>query len=177
MKKLAVYTGLFTDDPNKLYGDIIHYEHEKDGVDYVAFTNSDHLKSDFWDVRKMDTWRNGRWTARKCKTSPQELLPDYDAWLWMDNQLFFTYDPRSFMTHYLTMADLSAHFHCDRKYDCTTAILYMNTNNGYTLLGEKEKIKIKSEENTMLIFNSQIKHCAVSQTDTERRVVINFNYI
>jgi len=70
-----------------------------------------------------------------------------------------------------------SHFHCDRKYDCTTAILYMNTNNGYTLLGEKEKIKIKSEENTMLIFNSQIKHCAVSQTDTERRVVINFNYI
>jgi len=69
-----------------------------------------------------------------------------------------------------------SNFHCDRTYDCTTAILYINTNNGYTLLGEKEKIKIKSEENTMLIFNSQIKHCAVSQTDTERRIVINFNY-
>jgi len=68
-------------------------------------------------------------------------------------------------------------YHCDRPYNCTTAILYMNTNNGYTLLGEKEKIKIKSEENTILIFNSQIKHCAVSQTDTERRIVINFNYI
>ena len=70
-----------------------------------------------------------------------------------------------------------SNFHCDRTYDCTTAIFYMNTNNGYTLLEEKEKIKIKSEENTMLIFNSQIKHCAVSQTDTERRIVINFNYI
>ena len=68
-------------------------------------------------------------------------------------------------------------FHCDRPYDCTTAILYMNTNNGYTLLGEKEKIKIKSEENKILIFNSQTKHCAVSQTDTEKRIVINFNYI
>ena len=42
MKKLAVYTGLFTDDPNKLYGDIIHYTHDKDNVDYIAFTNSDH---------------------------------------------------------------------------------------------------------------------------------------
>ena len=70
-----------------------------------------------------------------------------------------------------------SHFHCDRNYDCITSIFYMNTNNGYTLLGEKEKIKIKSEENTMLIFNSQTKHCAVSQTDTERRIVINFNYI
>jgi len=68
-------------------------------------------------------------------------------------------------------------FHCDRTYDCTTAILYMNTNNGYTLLGEKEKIKIKSEENKIVIFNSQTKHCAVSQTDQERRVVINLNYI
>ena len=45
MDKLVVYTGLFTDDPNTLYGDIIDYKHEKDGVDYVAFTNSDHLKS------------------------------------------------------------------------------------------------------------------------------------
>ena len=70
-----------------------------------------------------------------------------------------------------------SNFHCDRTYDCTTAILYMNTNNGYTLLGEKEKIKVKAEENTMLIFNSLTKHCAVSQTDTERRIVINFNYI
>ena len=33
MKKLAVYTGLFTDDPNKLYGDIIHYTHDKHLID------------------------------------------------------------------------------------------------------------------------------------------------
>ena len=69
-----------------------------------------------------------------------------------------------------------SNFHCDRDYHCTTAILYMNTNNGYTLLGEKEKIKIKSEANKLIIFNSQTKHCAVSQTDTDRRVVVNFNY-
>ena len=51
MDKLVVYTGLFTDDPDTLYGDIIDYKHEKDGVDYVAFTNSDHLKSDFSHLR------------------------------------------------------------------------------------------------------------------------------
>ena len=125
MNKIAVYTGLFTDDPNTLYGDIIDYTHNKDGIDYIAFTNSDHLKSDFWDVRKMDTWRNGRWTARKCKTSPQELLPEYDAWLWMDNQLFFTYDPRSLFNFYLNQSDLSAHRHCDRNcaYEETQAAL------------------------------------------------------
>jgi len=115
MKKLAVYTGLFTDNPKTLYGDIIPYSHDKDGIDYIAFTNSDYLKSDFWDVRKIDTWRNGRWTARKCKTSPHELLPEYDAWLWMDNQLFFNYDPKSLIDNYLKDADLSAHLHCDRN--------------------------------------------------------------
>ena len=115
MKKLVVYTGLFTDDPNKLYGDIIHYKHDKGNVDYIAFTNSDYLKSDFWDIRKIDTWRNGRWTARKCKTSPQEFLPEYDAWLWMDNQLFFNYDASDLINFYLNDADLSAHCHCDRN--------------------------------------------------------------
>ena len=67
-------------------------------------------------------------------------------------------------------------WHVDRFYKCFTSIFYVNTNNGYTLLDEEEKIKIESVKNRMLIFDSQIKHVAVSQTDTERRVVINFNY-
>ena len=128
MKKLAIYTGLFTDNPDYLYGDIIHYEHDKDNIDYIAFTNSDYLKSDFWDVRKLDVWRNGRWTARKCKTSPHELLPEYDAWLWMDNEIFFNYDPRSLFEHYLTDYDLAVHRHCDRNclYQETQAALGRN---------------------------------------------------
>ena len=68
-------------------------------------------------------------------------------------------------------------FHTDRRYKCKSAIFYMNTCNGYTVLGEKEKIKIKCVENSMLIFDSQIKHSAASQTDKERRIVININYI
>ena len=35
MKKLAVYTALFTDKPDYLYGDIIDYKHDKDNVDYI----------------------------------------------------------------------------------------------------------------------------------------------
>jgi len=67
-------------------------------------------------------------------------------------------------------------WHVDTEFNCTTAILYINTNNGCTLLDEKDKIKINCIENNMLIFNSQIKHTAVSQTDCEQRIVINFNY-
>ena len=145
MNKIAIYTGLFTDDPNTLYGDIIPYEHKKDGIDYIAFTNSDHLKSDFWDIRKIETWRNGRWTARKCKTLPHELLPDYDAWLWMDNQLFFTYDPKSLFDFYLNQADLSAHCHYDRNclYQETQAALGRNPKRDEpeTLINQAEQYK------------------------------------
>lgn len=67
-------------------------------------------------------------------------------------------------------------FHVDRDFKCNTAILYMNDCNGGTELGRESKINIVSEENKMLIFDSDIPHRAVSQTDVERRIVINFNY-
>jgi hypothetical protein len=70
----------------------------------------------------------------------------------------------------------NSNFHCDRPFNCQTAILYINTNNGFTILDEKEKIKIECIENRMLVFDSQISHAAFSQTDTDRRIVINFNY-
>ena len=70
-----------------------------------------------------------------------------------------------------------SNFHKDYDFNCNTAILYINTCNGYTILSNINKIKINSEENKMLIFNSQIEHAGVSQTDCERRIIINFNYM
>jgi hypothetical protein len=67
-------------------------------------------------------------------------------------------------------------FHTDRPFNCKTAIFYINKNNGYTILDNKKKIKIECVENRMVVFNSQIYHAAFSQTDTERRIIINFNY-
>ena len=54
-----------------------------------------------------------------------------------------------------------------------TAIYYLNNNNGYT---EFKDEKIKCVENKLIIFNSETKHKAVAQTDTDTRIVINFNY-
>lgn len=68
-------------------------------------------------------------------------------------------------------------FHTDYEYkDSKTAIFYMNTNNGCTVLDKKKLIKIKSIENTMLIFDSKIEHALMSQTDVKRRIIININY-
>jgi hypothetical protein len=67
-------------------------------------------------------------------------------------------------------------FHTDYSFKCTSSIFYMNTNNGATILDENKKIKINSVENTMLIFDSQISHAALVQSDTNRRIIININY-
>ena len=56
-----------------------------------------------------------------------------------------------------------------------TAIFYVNSNNGFTRF-EDGKI-VESVENRLVMFDSTIKHQAVSQTNVNRRVVINFNYI
>jgi hypothetical protein len=41
----------------------------------------------------------------------------------------------------------------------------------------KDKTKfIKSEENKVIIFDSNIEHRSVIQTDTDRRLILNLNY-
>ena len=55
-----------------------------------------------------------------------------------------------------------------------TAVFYVNTNNGYTEL--KDKTKIKSIANSMVIFPANTTHRICTQTDTEYRILINFNY-
>lgn len=54
-----------------------------------------------------------------------------------------------------------------------TAIFYLNDNNGYTVFKDK---KIKSEENTLVDFNGQTLHKAISATDN-KKILININYI
>ena len=56
----------------------------------------------------------------------------------------------------------------------TTAIYYLNTNNGYTKF--KKGGKVKSVENRMVVFDSTFEHAAVTSTNVDRRLVVNFNY-
>ena len=57
----------------------------------------------------------------------------------------------------------------------TTAIFYVNSNNGYTEF-ENGAI-VESEENRMVVFPAEMKHRGTSCTDKKIRVVINFNYL
>jgi len=68
-------------------------------------------------------------------------------------------------------------FHTDCNYnEALTAIYYLNKNNGYTEFDDKNKTKIYSEPNKIVVFNCKLKHRMVSQTDENRRLLININY-
>ena len=69
-------------------------------------------------------------------------------------------------------------FHKDYEYkDSFTAILYMNTNNGGTVMKIKDKeIKINSIENRAVIFNTKTLHASEIQTDEKLRIIININF-
>jgi hypothetical protein len=66
-------------------------------------------------------------------------------------------------------------YHPDFDYkECTTAIFYVNTNNGFTQFKNGEKVL--SVANRLVTFPSPTYHSGVSCTDEQVRMVINFNY-
>jgi hypothetical protein len=66
-------------------------------------------------------------------------------------------------------------FHTDYKdnKNLKTAVYYINTNNGYTKFVNK---KVKSEENKIVIFNSNTLHTGTSCTNKKYRICLNINY-
>jgi hypothetical protein len=64
-------------------------------------------------------------------------------------------------------------YHIDYE-DMKTAILYLNTCDGYTKFKTGEKVD--SVKNRIVIFDSNLEHTGTSCTDQFGRLVINFNY-
>ena len=56
-----------------------------------------------------------------------------------------------------------------------SAIFYINTNNGLTVL--EDGTEIKSVANRLLLFNASEPHHSTTTSNENRRVNINFNYL
>ena len=65
--------------------------------------------------------------------------------------------------------------HEDYDFSHSSAILSLNTCDGYTKL--KDGTKIDSVANRMLLFDASEVHCSTTTTNVPARININFNYI
>ena len=65
--------------------------------------------------------------------------------------------------------------HRDFEFSNTSALLSLNTCDGYTKL--KDGTKIDSIANRMVIFDSGEEHCSTTTTNVSARYNININYI
>ena len=72
-----------------------------------------------------------------------------------------------------TMFHKRGGYHSDWP-NVTTAILYVNTNNGWTQF--KSGGRVKCVKNRVVIFDSNLEHEGVTSTNEKVKVVINFNY-
>ena len=66
-------------------------------------------------------------------------------------------------------------FHIDYNFNHKVCIFYVNTNNGFTLFENGEKVN--SVANRLVIFDGLEKHCSVVQTDTTARYIVNINLL
>lgn len=55
-----------------------------------------------------------------------------------------------------------------------TAVYYLNTNNGYTIVGDQ---KVDTIENRLVVFPADTPHTGATCTDESYRIVLNLNYI
>ena len=73
---------------------------------------------------------------------------------------------------------IKSDFHVDfegNNKKITTAIFYLNTNNGSTEFENGDKIDCV--RNRIIVFPTNTSHRAVGQTDVNQRIVLNFNFI
>lgn len=70
---------------------------------------------------------------------------------------------------------IKSDYHIDNTFAHKVLLYSINTNNGFTLFENGQKIQ--SIENQLIIFDGLMKHCSVSQTDQNIRVNININLL
>ena len=90
------------------------------------------------------------------------------------NKLSFNKFLRAKLNFYVkNTKHIKSAFHVDSPHKHTVALYSINTNNGYTLF--KNGNRIRSVANQLVLFDGRLKHCSVNQTDQNIRINININ--
>jgi hypothetical protein len=96
----VVYTCLF--GHSELFND---FKYQRDGIDFVCFTDDPELRSDFWKIellprKALDPAR----AAKKIKALPHVYLAQYDCSLYIDNTVRLKAAPKRIFEEYLAPA-------------------------------------------------------------------------
>ncbi len=126
--KLIVYTALFADEsiPLEDVGQFYPFNHNKEDVTYIAFTNRIDLESKFWDVMytPIEEGLSARMMSRKIKWNPTQYLQDFTHTIWMDSQCYFKIEPTAIVDYILQNEYHTAiHHHTDLQSTYTEGML------------------------------------------------------
>ena len=122
----VVYTCLF--GHSELFND---FEYERNGIDFVCFTDDPELRSDFWKIellprRVLDPAR----AAKKIKALPHIYLAQYDWSLYIDNTVRLKVEPNRLFDEFLAPAKSPMvcfrHFERDCIYDEANVVLSLD---------------------------------------------------
>jgi hypothetical protein len=116
----------------------------------------------------------------------QFVHPFYDFWNWVGDDVWVIkplldkIDPKAWIRIKANLTTKSSEikeqgWHIDYNFPCTTAIFYVNDNDGYTVF--EDGTRVESKANRFVEFDSHYAHSGTSHTDEKTRVLINMNYI
>src|ERR1700709_2470848 len=95
--KRVVYTCLF--GHSELFND---FAYERDGIDFICFTDDPELRSDFWKIKLLPRkLRDRARAAKKLKALPHIYLAQYDWSLYVDNTVRLKIAPNGFFEQFL----------------------------------------------------------------------------
>ncbi len=109
--KTVIYTAIFGGKDN-----LIEPEYIPAGYDLVCFTDNGNLKSDVWEVKKVEPeFEDPVRSAKIYKVLPHKFLSDYNVSIWIDGNLLVRGDVNKLIKKYLENYNLAIFSHNQHK--------------------------------------------------------------
>tara|TARA_X000000368_G_C22908826_1_gene657607 strand:+ start:432 stop:923 length:492 start_codon:yes stop_codon:yes gene_type:complete len=102
--------------------------------------------------------------------------PLYDDFLYLFQSLNVQFLHRARVLMFVNQGEQYIHDrHVDHTTNCKTALIYMNTNDGFTDFETGERVE--SVKNRLLLFDGSVPHSSSTPTNTKERLLLSVTYI